>query len=627
MPSIPSYFEANRGQAAPEVKFIARGGGYTLLLTPREALVRIPAASSPVRMTFVGATADPQVIGRDQLPGKVNYFLGARTSWRTNIPIYAKVEYRELYRGIDLVYHADRHHLEYDFVVGAGADPRAIVLEFAGARTVEVTADGDLALHTDGGIMRHAKPITYQDIGGERRLVESRYVITQSRRVAFELGPYDATRPLVIDPTLVFSSYLGGSAGDSGQRVAVDAAGQIHFTGATGSLDFPIANAAPLPVGDPNNAFVVKVSADGSTLLYATYFGGAGVDDALDIGVDSSGGVYVCGMTGSADFPVHNAIQPVYGGGDTDAFVVSIDPAGDAFVYATYLGGAGFDRAATLAVDGLGHAYVAGATHSPDFPTTDAFQRRLRGQGDAFVTKLSPTGAREFSSYLARSFPTRQPFQRTLAGASDAFVTRLSADGRRILYSTFLGGSGPDTGMDLALDAAGRATVVGHTVSTDFPTLAALQPQLMASAPDTFVAQFEADGARLRFSTYLGGTGSEFPWSVAVDATGHVHIAGLTDSVDLPLAAPLQATSGGDYDAFVVKMAPDGSHLVYSTYLGGSNYDEGVGIAIDSSANAYVTGRTRSFDFPVVNALQPAHAGQVSPTFPGLDAFFLKITP
>jgi hypothetical protein len=660
MSPVPLYFEANRGQTAPEVKFLARARGYTLLLTSSEALVTMTSASTPLRIKFVGAKADPQVIGFDQLPGKANYLLGARTSWHTNIPTYARIEYRELYSGIDLAYHAEWQQLEYDFIVGAGANPGAIALEFDGARSVELTSNGDLLLHTASGIMRHAKPVAYQQIGSGRRLIESRYVLKRSRQVGFELGVYDVGRPVVIDPTLAFSSYLGGSGGDGATGVAVDSAGNIYFTGTTGSLDFPTANAVPLPGGNAvTDAFVAKVSADGSTLLYATYFGGNNDEEGLDIAVDAAGNVYICGMTESADFPTQNAIQPAYGGGDSDGFVARIDVAGDAFVYATYLGGSGHDRAGTLAFDGGGHTYVAGGTGSADFPTEQAFQRRLRGEFDAFVTKLSPTGtAFVYSTYLggveergssldaahgiavnatgnayvvgataARSFPTRHAFQQTLAGASDAFITKLAADGRKLVYSTFLGGAQPDSGLDIALDAADRATVVGHTSSTDFPTVAPLQAQLMAPEADLFVAQFAADGAQLRFSTYLGGTGGDFPASVALDAAGNIHITGLTGSLDFPLAAPIQSMAGGGSDAFVTKITPDGAQFVYSTYLGGSRFDTGAGIATDNAGSVYVTGRTLSFDFPVVNALQPAHAGEPFLTFPGFDAFFAKLVP
>jgi Beta-propeller repeat len=653
---MPVYFELNRGQSAPDVKFVARGLGYRLLLSSTEAIATMPSATRPLRLTFIGANTSPSVIGLDELSGKANYLLGAvPASWRTNIPLFASVLYRDLYPGIDLVYHANQQQLEYDFIVAPGADPGAIALGVDGAQGIELTPDGDLLLRTESGTLRHAKPVVYQQVDGDRRTIQGRCILRGPRQVGFELGPYDASRPLVIDPTLAFSSYLGGSGSDMAQRVAIDAARNIYFTGRTGSQDFPVANAVPRSPGNSQgDAFVVKVSADGSTLLYATYFGGTGGDEGLDIGVDAAGDVYIAGITSSADFPTHNAIQPVYGGSQ-DAFVVRLNVSGDAFVYATYLGGNDHDRAAGIAVDALGNAYVGGSTSSRDFPTEHPFQPQLRGLSDAFITKLGPTGTLVYSTYLggsnkeqvdfvngiavnaagnayvagttsSKNFPTRQAVQRALAGESDAFVTKLSVEGDRLVYSTFLGGTSSEIGIDITVNDADRATIVGHTFSTDFPTANALQGQ-SSGFEDVFVAQFDPDGA-LRFSTYLGGTNNDFPESVGLDPAGNVYITGFTNSADFPLANPIQSIyGGGTSDAFVTKLSADGAHLVYSTYLGGNDTDDGVGITADSDGNAYVTGTTRSFDFPVVNALQPTHAGVFDPFRTNPDAFFVKIVP
>jgi hypothetical protein len=653
---VPVYFEVNRGQAASGVNFLARGPGYSLFLTSTEAVVTLPSGSRPLRMKFIGAHANARVIGRDELPGRVNYLVGtARASWYTDIPTYAKVEYRNVYPGVDLVYSAVGDQVKYDLIVAPGRDPGSIALGFEGANRIELMADGDLMLRTEGGAIRHEKPVVYQQIGESRRAVDGRYVLRGSHQVGFEVGAYDASRPLVIDPALAFSSYLGGSGFDQGWRVALDAAGNIYFTGTTASVDFPTANATPIPGGNElEDAFVVKVSADGSTLLYATYFGGAGFDQGRDIAVRPDGRVYVTGWTQSADFPTHNAIQPTYGGLD-DGFVVQLDPEGDAFVYSTYLGGSQFDIAASIAVDAAGAAYVAGSTASRDFPTENPFQRRLRGTVDAFVTKLSPTGALVYSTYLggrdqfpgdsgqgiavdstghayvigstaSHNFPTRHALQRTLHGDSDSFVTKLSDDGDKLVFSTFLGGAGPDTGIDIAVDASNRASVVGHTSSTDFPTVSAIQAQSGGSA-DVFVARFDAEGRELLFSTYLGGSEFDAPGSIAVDNAANVYVAGHTSSLDFPRVDAFQPVFGGDIDAFVAKLSANGTSLVYSSYLGGEALDLGVGIAADSAGNAYVTGVTKSEAFPVVNALQPELGGEPDPNLAPFDAFFAKIVP
>jgi hypothetical protein len=649
-PRIPISFEPNRGQAGPAVRFLARGAGYRVDLTATEAVLTMGKSATPVRFTFIGANDRAEVTGVDPLAGRINYLLGASpASWQTNIPTFRKVMYRALYPGIDLVYHTDRHALEYDFIVAPGADPDVIVLRVDGAERVELMPEGDLVLQTVEGTIRQGRPVIYQEVGDVRRPIDGHYVLRDHQHVAFAVGPYDPSRPLVIDPSLAFSSYLGGSRTDVGGKVAVDQAGNLYLAGSTNSSDFPIANATPLPGGGGEDVFVAKISADGGTLLYATFFGGSNDDVGIDLALDTAGRLFVGGVTTSVDFPIHNALQPILGGAG-DGFLVKLDIAGDQFAYATYLGGTQFDGIRSVAVDRFGQPYVTGETMSLDFPTRFPFQPALRGTFDAFVTRFNASGtALSYSTYLGGTdggfgdfaggiavdgggnayvtgttgspdFPiTHGAFQRRRSGPRDAFITKLRADGGSLAYSTYLGGESEDNGTDIALDD-NRATIVGFTLSTGFPTTDAFQPR-SGGFIDVFVAQLDDDGEDLKFSTYLGGTAIDVPGAVAIDLRGAIYVTGTTASQDFPVVRPIQPVKNGvATDAFVAVIAGRRPRLVFSTFLGGGDADEGGGIAVDAAENAYVTGTTRSVDFPIANALQPARAGD-------FDAFFLKMVP
>jgi Beta-propeller repeat len=503
----------------------------------------------------------------------------------------------------------------------------------------------------NGELLQH-KPVIYQQVGNARRVVEGRYVIRDGHQVGIEVGAYDTTKPLVIDPVLAFSSYLGGTHADIGERIAVDTKGNAYLTGSTTSPDFPTTN-GPAITSALEDVFVAKVNPQGSALVYATYVGGAGSDKGRGIAVDAAGQAYVTGATNSADFPVVNAAQPTPGGLN-DAFVIKLNAAGNALIYATYLGGSGADNGAGIAVDRRGSAYITGTTASLDFPTVNAFQPSIAGidpSTDAFVTKLNPDGLSfAYSTYLgggepdsgnaiavtgngnayvtgvtaSSDFPTRQPFQPTaLRGVSEAFVTKFSRDGASLLYSSNLGGNRSDAGLDIAVDDdSGRAVVVGVTSSTDFPLARPLQSRLNGGASfDGFVTVVNALGTGLVMSTYLGGTGRDEITSVALDAAADMYITGRTFSSDFPLVNAMQTTfGGGSLDAFVAKIDLSRARLVFATYLGGAGDDDGRGVAVDSACGTYAIGTTTSDDFPTTaNALQSQRAGDI-------DAFVAKIT-
>ncbi|MFZ0823455.1 MAG: SBBP repeat-containing protein, partial [Terriglobales bacterium] len=395
------------------------------------------------------------------------------------------------------------------------------------------------------------------------------------------------------------------------------------------------------------DAFVAKLNPSGSALVYSTYLGGIENDAVLGIAVNSSGNAYVAGWTASTNFPTMNPLQAVYGGGSSNAFVANLNPSGSALVYSTYLGGSCADSGSGIAVDSSGNAYVTGSTCSTNFPTMNPLQAANAGGYDAFVAEINPSGsALVYSTYLGGSgddpgtgiavdgsgnayvtgqtnstnFPTMNPLQAANAGGNDdAFVAKLNASGSALIYSTYLGGSGADGGTGIAVDSSDNAYVTGYTASTDFPTMNPLQAAYGGGGYDTFVAEINPSGSALVYSTYLGGSGVDHGSGIAVDSTGNAYVTGYTASTDFPTMNPLQAAyGGGSDDAFVAKLNPLGSALVYSTYLGGSHDDDGLGIAVDSSGNAYATGQTNSTDFPTMNPLQPTNGG-------GYDVFVAKI--
>src|SRR5881396_1907639 len=427
---LPLSFEVNRGQMDSDVKFFSRGSGYGIFITPTEAVLGLgsgsrretkrpdalkrnaspnrptgvagrPRRTSVLRMKLAGANPKPQLTGEEELPGKVNYFIGNDPKkWRTNVSTYAKVKYREVYPGIDLVHYGNHRQLEYDFVVAPGADPKAIKLGFEGAEKMEIDARGDLLLHTPEGDVRQHKPVIYQEFDGTRTEVSGSYSLSRRNQVSFEVGKYDRGRPLIIDPTLSYSTYLGGSGSDVGNAIAVDSARNAYVTGATGSTDFPIASPFQAAIGGSSDAFVTKLNATGSALVYSTYLGGSSGDYGLGIAVDSAGNAYVVGDTDSTNFPTANPFQAAIGG-SSDAFVTKLNATGSGLVYSTYLGGSGGDYGLGIAADSSGNAYVVGDTNSTNFPTASPFQAAIGGSYDAFVTKLNaPGSALVYSTYL-----------------------------------------------------------------------------------------------------------------------------------------------------------------------------------------------------------------------------------
>lgn len=644
---LPLSFEANRGQTHSSVDFVARSTGYQLFLTPGEAVIvlRRPGAvaADALRMTLLGANPERSV-GVDQLPGAVSYLIGSDPAkWRPSIPTYAKVLARDIYPGVDLVYYGNQRQLEYDFIVAPGADPASIRLAFHGLASgatrpsFALDGNGDLTLRMPDGDVRLKRPVAYQeDADGQRHPVSAAFAIApdaaEAWHVGFRVGPYDRNRPLVIDPVLSYSTYLGGLDADGGMAIAVRN-GEAYVTGYTDSLNFPPAGGA-LPNQPGQDAFVAKLNASGSGLAYATYLGGNGEDAGMGIAVDSAGQAYVTGYTDSTDFPTVPAASPLFGNqGGRDAFVTQLNATGTGFVYSTYLGGGSDDTGLGIAVDAAGSAYVTGWTDSSDFPTTSSAFQGEQGGRDAFVTKLNPAGtALVYSTYLGgdgtdeghaialdasgNAHVTGDTTSTNLlttantrlaGGGQDAFVAKLdpgASGAASRLYLTYFGGSGADAGRGITVDSTGFIYVTGVTASSNLVTKFPYQA-IHGGGQDAFLAKFNPAGAgpnqALMYSSFLGGSGDDAAHGIALDGEDQVSIAGSTTSGNFPTFHAMDTVLGGAKDAFVAKFDPADPGLPslrYSTYLGGSGEDEGYGIAVDAEGSAYVVGLTRSGDFP-----------------------------
>ena len=757
---LPMSFAANQGQAPDEVRYMAAGKGYGLALTATEAVLTLtpPAAASipdeargldpavaaglsgtVVRMRLEGSNPHPTIEGVEKLPGVANYLTGDDPAdWQTGVATFAKVAYRDVYPGIDLVWYGHEGRLEHDFVVGPGADPDVIEVAFDGAE--RLTFDGDaLEIHLPGGgTLTERIPAIYQTVGGQRRRIEGSFRRLSDNRVGFDVGRYDHTKALVIDPvlvystylggsgsggdltaatdvaidsagalyvtghtssaglsvsgdaiqstiagrfdafvtkldasgSLVYSSYLGGSSDDGGSGIAVDATG-IYISGSTRSGDFPVTpDAAQETYGGAGDAFATKLDPTGTTLIYSTYLGGSFEDGDTDFGGDgglggfgltvriavAAGGLaYLAGETASADFPVTSGAAQETFGGRRDAFVARLDASGSAVTYSTYIGGGDFDEGEDIAVDQTG-VYITGITSSTDFPVTSGAAQETFGGGtvgDAFLVKLNPVGNGtadlDYATYLggtendegfgidvedgsvyvtgtthSTDFPvTAGVLQDTLAVGEfggDAFVTKLSPGGNQLddlAYSTYLGGAGDDRGLGVAVED-GSAYVTGTTTSADFPVSAGVAEETLAGG-DAFVAKVAPDAGSLDYATYLGGEDFDGGAALAVGTDGAVSLVGSTFSADFPTASAVQSSLLGFSNAFVSRLTPSATGLVFSTYLGGeSGNDNAHAIAVDQVGAAYIAGTTGSFDFP---ALQGSLAAGPS------DAFVVKLNP
>jgi hypothetical protein len=675
--NLPMTFEQNVGQTDGQAQFLSRGNGYTIFLSANQATFKFHDVSLPsmnsaeekklgkrflperdrkaarkagvIRMKLLGANPGAKIVGMEKMSGTANYLIGSDPgNWHARVPLFAKVQSSEVFPGIDLVYYGNGKQLEYDFVIKPGADPHAISLRFEGIQGASIDRSGNLSMAAEIGDMKLNKPVIYQMIRGQRTEIAGNYALRGENTVGFDVTNYDKTQPLIIDPVLVYSTYLGGSGGfDGAYGIAVDSSGNAYVVGVTDSTDFPIVGTS-LTAGPSGNevAFVSKLNSTGTALIYSTYLGGNGGDWGSGIALDANNSAYVVGQTGSSNFPVtSNAYQASMGSGASqNAFVSKLSPDGQSLLYSTYLGGGGYDQGIGITLDANQNAYVTGYTNSGSpnpFPTTaSAFQTTLNSSyGNGFISRIDTTKS----------------------GSSS------------LIYSTFLGGSGNwDQTNGIAVDANQNVYVGGMTSSSDFP----LTPSAYQTAVDTYdgtafltqidttksgsagliystvlegetyaagvaldasgkvyatagyVAKFDttkSGSASLVYFTRVGGSSDSFTYSISVDPSGDSYVCGWTWSTDLTVTPDaIQSTLGSSgQNAFVTVLGSDGSTVLYGTYVGGNGGtdDFASGLAIDQNYNIYVSGFTQSSNFQTTSgAFQTSLNG-------AMDGFVLKLSP
>jgi hypothetical protein len=656
---LPLSFIANEGQTGKAARYYAQGAGYGFFFTKEGAMLSFAEGKGrgghALALDFLGANPHATLTARQRLSGRVNYLVGDDPArWQPGLPTHAELLYRGLWPGIDMAVRGKGSKLKYEFHLKPGSSVDDVRLAYRGAEGLKVGADGELLVRTSLGVLEDAAPVSYQRIGGERVPVESRYRLTGDGGYGFAVGAYDPRYPLVIDPGLDYSTFLGGELIDFGEGIAVDKSGSAYVTGLTQSADYPTTPGAfDITDNGDKDVFVTKLNASGSELVYSTLLGGAAFDRGLGIAVDGSGRAYVTGYTESDNYPTPNAFDTTYNGSQ-DAYVTKLSASGSELVYSTFLGGTNPDSGEGIAVR-EGKAYVTGYTESDNYPTTTgAYDFSFNGGfTDAFVTKLNASGsALAYSTFLGGTSPdfgfgiavdgegrayvtgstsspdyptTRGAFDRTFTGASNTLVTKLNASGSALVYSTYLGGSGGgDAGSGIAVDTTGRAYVAGQTSSVDFPTTRGAFDRTLDRNfnEDAFVTTLNASGSELVYSTFLGGRFRDWSNGIAVDGSGRAYVTGYTESDNYPTTPnAFDTTSDGFSDAFVTKLNASGSALAYSTFLGGSGMEQSFAIAVGERGRAYVTGLTiDSNDYPTTpGAFDDTYSGR------GDDPFVTKL--
>jgi len=646
---LPLAFEVNQGQTDPKVKFLARGSGYGLFLTADEAVLRIQSSASnafALSMSLDGANRNVAVVGANELPGKSNYFIGSDPKkWHRNVPQFARVRYQNVYPGIDVVYYGNQGRLEYDFEVAPEVDSKQVNLRFRGPDKLRIDGSGNLVLETGAGNVELKAPRVYQQVGQEQRPVAGKFVLRAKDQVGFELGAYDRSRMLVIDPQLSYSTYLGGSGAESCSAItglaftpgcpaiAVDSGLNAYIAGSTESTDFP---PAPGHIGNLTgtaNVFIAKFNSQASALLFSTYLGGSDIDYPAGVAVDAGFNVFVSGTTDSPDFPTFNGLTPTLTAGN-HVFVSKLD-SGANLKYSTYLASSGVDTASGVAIDSMGRIYVTGTTTSADFPTTPNSLSTLSG----FI----PPGTIEL--FFSKLDPT-------VAGSAS------------LLYSSYLGGTAVTVGETptaigggIAVDSNCNAYLSGGTNYTDMPLDNAYQGKITSmGGTNAWLAELAVptnsncgSDYALNYATYFGGSGTDVAYGIAVDTAHNAYVVGSTTSGDItipttdtippfqacldippnppnPPPSPCPAETASD--AFVAKFAqpittgttPGDVTLSYFSYLGGSGDDAGLAIVADTTGGARITGLTKSTDFPnSAPALQSGFGGGAS------DAFYSRL--
>jgi hypothetical protein len=662
LPRLPVEFETNEGQHPRAVRYLARASKYQVILTDGGPVLALPrtAKGAATRTTlipvkFVGAALSrAQLEAQERSEHKANYFIGSDPSRHyTGIPNFKRVVYRSVYPGIDVAFYGKDGQVEFDFLLAAGADPARIALAYPREVKLEVDQAGDLTIGTQAGVVRQHKPLVYQEVAGARRVVEAAYRVMPGNQVTFALASYDSSKPLVIDPVLSYSTYLGGSAADQLSAIAVDAAGNAYVAGDTSSVDFPVLGAYQSAAVGTSNAFVAKLNPQGTGLIYSTYLGGRRSDSgARAIAIDASGNAYIGATTTSNTYPATSGAYSIGTNNLVSVVVTKLNPSGNALVYSTYFSG---NHVAGIGVDSAGNATIAGIVYNNTIPTTPgAFKTTNPSPGGdtGYITKFNPTGTGlVYSTYLggfrithlnalavdpagnayvtgdtlANDFPiVAGAYQANWRGNYDLFVSKLNPAGSALVFSTYLGGGSDDYGHSIAVDSSGKTYVGGYTLSSDFPGLTSFGTFTYRG----FVSAISADGRALGMSTYMAGATTGDARALAVDPTGtHLYVGGYASGGLTGLKDPIQASLSGDSSAFVAKFIVDPATgkpaLHYATVLGGMNWVNGLGV--DALGNAYVAGLIN----PSVASTFPTTAGALQvgqKSASNSDGFIFKVS-
>ena len=686
MSSMPLAFTENRGQWGEKPLFRAEAGGATFYFCkdevaylfvrdtneleelPYDAVARhaepeamprgwrqesFPDAQSfegplykkealLIKAQFVDANPNPEVIGEDRLPYNCNYFYGNDPAkWRTDVPNYSAITYKDIWPGIDLKYHGNGKWMKYDFIVNPGADITRMKLRYAGIDNLAVTPQGDLRAETIFGPVFEKAPYIYQEIAGTEHTVMGRYVLTEPGVFGFTLeGEYSPNHIMIVDPQLAYSTFLGGDSVDVVTDIAVDADGCLYGVGDTRSPNFPTENPYDDSLGSHTDVMVFKLSPLGDTLIFSTFIGGTNPwyasDEGEGIVLDLEGNIYITGKAESTDFPLVNPIDDIFQ--SKEIFISKLSPAGNALLFSTFLGGQSLDSPRGIDLDSQNNICVVGLTGSADFPVVNPYDGDISALNDIVVVVLSaPDYSLTYSTYLggnnvdvpydisvdddniyitgataSTDFPLVNPVDAVIEGASEVFASKISpyiGGINSLVYSTFIGGSGVEYGYGIKVDENEIAYIIGVTQSPDFPLVNSFDLNYEGES-EAFVLKLSALGNSLLFSTFLGGDGSDAGADIAVDGSGNMYIAVNTTSSDYPVINPYDGSYNGDMDVFLAKFSESDNCLLFSSYFGTNASDVVNAIALDDAQNIYFSGWTNSPDFPVANPYDSAFNGQ-----------------
>jgi len=675
-----NFFIENKGQWPSEVKYLAKIGGMNAWITnsgvvydyyqvhrnyTQQQLEKLTPDKKTkfeqdntsikghvVKMQLVDVNVNAASTADNRQEGYYNYFLGNdQTKWASNVPLYGNVVINEIYPNIDVKYYFDGKNIRYDYIVKPGADISKLKMKFEGQESVRINESGELVIKTSLGEVTNGKLYSYQNNNGKQQEIACNFIKNQDGNISLNVNSYDKTKDLIIDP-LVYSTFIGGTGGDEGRSIRTNTDGNAFITGSAGSQNFPTTPGAYQTTigGGFADVFITKLNQTGSSIIFSTFVGGSQQEVGYSIALDISGNTYTTGWTSSLNFPTTSgAFQPTFGGASFDGFIIKLNPTGSALIYSTFIGGNYVDYGTSISADANGNAFVTGNTRSSNFPITPgAFQTTLSGMWDVFVAKLNPTGsALIYSTFIGGNrddypysiaidangnayitgytgspdYPiTPGAFQTTLSGYIDAFVAKLNPTGSALIYCTFIGGTPSEaTGTSISIDANCNAYITGYTYSPDYPTTPGAYQTTFSYSDynyNAFITKLNAAGNALVYSTFIGVGKSN---SIAVDAYGNAYVTGNTSSPDYPTTpGAFQTTKSVISDAFVTKLNPTGSALIYSSYIGGNSYDFGNAIAIDVQDNAYITGQTDSPTYPTT-------PGAFQTTGGSWDAFVTKL--